>query len=366
MLNIFFVSLILFLGAITSYEDLRFGKVRNKWIVLGLVIGSIVWFSFFIFNQVNLNYLGLLLLNFACASVFSFLLWRFSSWAAGDAKMFILYSFITPLYFYSDFYINIFPSFIIIFNTFLILLACLFFQSILFGLNRAKQKFKNKENFFFSIQKRIPQGKVFFQSLVKFLPSFLFFMISVALSYQYLITFYQFSFLLYQAFAISLVIIFSRQIIEINQRPYAGLCNFILFLLLLVLGLWWDYERTLVMTFNIFSIILVFLILFPLFKKMITFYLDRQRGRIIEIKNLSVGMVLKQETIEILNIEKDIENKLIGVSQKEVDLINLRAQAQKIAKIRIERPFYFAVWLFVGEIVTLILQETILSYVLHF
>jgi hypothetical protein len=364
MINIFFVSLILFFGAVTSYEDLRIGKVRNKWIVSGLFIASIAWLLFFVFNQVSLNYLGLLLLNFCCATIFSFLLWRFSSWAAGDAKMFILYSLMTPLYFYSDYYINIFPSFIIIFNTFLILLTCLFFQSIFFGLNRVKQKIKNQDNFLWSVKKRIPQGKIFFQSLVKFLPSFLLFMISVTLSYQYLINFYQFSFLLYQALAIALVIIFSRQIIILNQRPYAGLFNFCLFLVFLLLGLWWNYERTLLMTFNLFSVVLVFLICFPFLKKIITFYLDKQRGKMIEIKNLSAGMVLKAETIKILKIEENIENNLIGISQEEVDLVISQAQAQKIEKISIERPFYFAVWLFIGELVTLSIQGTILSYIL--
>ena len=33
MLIYWFLPMILFLGIVTSYEDIKFGKIRNKWVI---------------------------------------------------------------------------------------------------------------------------------------------------------------------------------------------------------------------------------------------------------------------------------------------------------------------------------------------
>ena len=35
------IIILILLGLITSYEDIRFGKIRNIWIIIGLVFGLI-------------------------------------------------------------------------------------------------------------------------------------------------------------------------------------------------------------------------------------------------------------------------------------------------------------------------------------
>lgn len=37
MLIYWFLPMVLFLGIITSYEDIHSGKIRNKWIIAGFV-----------------------------------------------------------------------------------------------------------------------------------------------------------------------------------------------------------------------------------------------------------------------------------------------------------------------------------------
>ena len=48
MLIYWFLPMILLLGIVTSYEDIKFGKIRNKWIILALaysIAANIALFS---------------------------------------------------------------------------------------------------------------------------------------------------------------------------------------------------------------------------------------------------------------------------------------------------------------------------------
>ena len=44
--------MLFFIGIITSYQDLIYGKIRNKWIILGLLYGLLIVFLFFIWNLI--------------------------------------------------------------------------------------------------------------------------------------------------------------------------------------------------------------------------------------------------------------------------------------------------------------------------
>jgi len=51
----FFLPGILILGSITSYEDIKFGKIRNKYIIAALAYAVLVYLGFILFNLKNLN-----------------------------------------------------------------------------------------------------------------------------------------------------------------------------------------------------------------------------------------------------------------------------------------------------------------------
>jgi len=83
-------------------------------------------YSHFIIHQFsNLKYLAELLLNGSIAFIIGYLLWRFNLWAAGDAKLFLIYSLLIPLEFYSKNYISYFPSAMLLIDTFIFI--CFFF-----------------------------------------------------------------------------------------------------------------------------------------------------------------------------------------------------------------------------------------------
>lgn len=96
-----FIALALIIGLIVTIEDFRFDKIRNKWVITGLLgglilnVGSIV---FYLITKQGINWLSYsdILINTLIAFIFGFILWHFKIWAGGDAKLFTLYVFLIP------------------------------------------------------------------------------------------------------------------------------------------------------------------------------------------------------------------------------------------------------------------------------
>ena len=93
---IYFLPAIILLGLITSYEDIKFGKIRNKWIVFSLCYTFIVYLiliSYYYFNSMlSLGYLIELLTNFIFVVLIGFGFWYFKLWTTGDGKLFIAFA----------------------------------------------------------------------------------------------------------------------------------------------------------------------------------------------------------------------------------------------------------------------------------
>jgi Flp pilus assembly protein protease CpaA len=121
----YFLPLILLFGLITSYEDIYQGKIRNRYILIALIIGLLIYISYSLYiiyySNLELNWIYLVetLTNSMIALILGFILWIMSFWSAGDAKLFFTYSFIIPISIYSIDKIPFFSSFYLIFNSFI-------------------------------------------------------------------------------------------------------------------------------------------------------------------------------------------------------------------------------------------------------
>lgn len=114
---------ILFFGVITSYTDIKHGKIKNIFIIFLFVSGIII----------NIFYTGTLtnpsikidslfvqtVMNMTISFLVGFFLWASSLWSSGDAKLFFGYSALLPIFTYKFGYIPFFPSFTILINTFI-------------------------------------------------------------------------------------------------------------------------------------------------------------------------------------------------------------------------------------------------------
>lgn len=141
LLDALFLPTIFLIGLITSYQDWKFGKIKNIWIILGLALGALGYLLFSILNIIGYGnifsdllenslfdkywpaFLKYSFLNSFAALIFGLLLYYFKLWSAGDCKLFFLFSFLLPLKYYFNGYLPIFPSLTLFINTFI----CLFF-----------------------------------------------------------------------------------------------------------------------------------------------------------------------------------------------------------------------------------------------
>jgi len=134
---------ILAIGIITSYEDMKYGKIRNKWITASIVyaIAAIILAIVIIIvsgGTIMASYITDFITNILFSTIFGFVIWHFGVLSGGDSKLFIAYSFLVPLSIYTNGYIRFFPSFTIIVNTSLIVLFFLLLNIILKNNMREK------------------------------------------------------------------------------------------------------------------------------------------------------------------------------------------------------------------------------------
>jgi len=115
---------ILAIGIITSYEDVRFGKIRNKWVILALLYAFAMYSALILFYMskggISEGYLMELGTNFLFSLIIGFGLWYMAIWSAGDGKLFIAYSALIPLSAYSRGYQKWVPSSMLLINVFML------------------------------------------------------------------------------------------------------------------------------------------------------------------------------------------------------------------------------------------------------
>lgn len=120
---LFFIPMIIFLGLVTSYEDIRFGKIRNIWVISSLIYAFLVNALLFLFLRLSgasprPGYFLELFVSFLIALFIGYIMWNVGIWTSGDAKLYASYTLLLPLSVYSYGHINYFSSFNIIVNTF--------------------------------------------------------------------------------------------------------------------------------------------------------------------------------------------------------------------------------------------------------
>jgi hypothetical protein len=108
----FYYYLFVALGLVVSYEDWSQRRVRNRWIVLGLLAGAaglayLLWNSILGHQHIRLGRFGeyylpwryylKMLIHMGLSFAAAFTMWRLSIWPAGDAKLYTLFAFLAAL-----------------------------------------------------------------------------------------------------------------------------------------------------------------------------------------------------------------------------------------------------------------------------
>ena len=390
--DILFLPLVFFLGIVTSYEDIRYGKVRNKWILLGLGWGLIViaifliWYPIapfvtdFYYSEikhlpdnvdmpvftVNLDYLSRVLVNAIIALIVAFLMWRFDAWAAGDAKLFAIYSLLVPLGYYWKSYLSIFPSFALLVNIlisiflyFLIRATVYFIKFIYLKIFKPQVIKKKKKKF----NKKKILGMV--KNMGIMLTAFVVIFLAFGLFQQPIKDNFNIDIFPFQMFVIAGLIIFSGSLSEIFKKPIAFKIIFIFLVLILIYG----FSTSPLSTWQLFKqtvkMMIVFMGILTLFRSLIDFHILKTGTKNIKIEELDVNMNLDEELLNKMKIGHVYPG---GLNLEQVKAVKkwISNSKEKIETIKIYKPFPFVVWMFLGVIITLILKISLLSLVFSY
>jgi hypothetical protein len=362
---------ILFIGIITSYQDFKYGKIKNKWIIFGLIYTLFIYLFFLLFYSsfggINIKYLAHLGVNILFAIFVGFGLWDLKVWAAGDGKLFIVYSFLVPLSVYASSSQSWFPSLDILVNTFslafIFLLIVLFLKSPLNSLSRIG---------YASIKNCFQPKPLFFGAITLF---------SLMWIFGFFLSFFNPSNILLIMFIFLILFL-------LIPKKYQDKINY-LFLFLALLRFFLDktvYSITSWKTF--FILFLLFFILRGILGKLLDTLGQEFFSKDVEVDKLKEGMVLSKSIVKLsklefnhlknkkeqivcykgkyytqvpktfFNLDEFIKESSEGLTKTQINLIKLMG----FKKLKISRTTSFASFMFLGVLFILFLRENIFSF----
>jgi hypothetical protein len=132
--TVLFGAAIVFVAISTIYDDIRTGLIRNRRVLQGLAAGAGAYAAVLAVHYLygslpfeqppsgeaagDLSWLLLSLLNALAGFIVGVVLWLFKVWAAGDAKLFLVYCFLIPPDVYRAADVPVFPGIILLVNIF--------------------------------------------------------------------------------------------------------------------------------------------------------------------------------------------------------------------------------------------------------
>lgn len=396
ILNILFLPVLFFIGLVTIYDDFKCGKIRNKWIILGTSWGIGILFLFLIWHfiaspvthfyysgildypsdydavvfTISISYLWKSFVNIAVALIISFLMWRFDVWAAGDAKLFVVYSILLPMTFYWKSFFSFFPSFVLMINIFIPIFIYLLIGSVLYYLKFIYSRFKNKskkeilekkqESKEEKRKKMLANAKNMLVIMIAFIGLFLI----IKLFQTPIEKYTSFNIFSIQVFIFAAVIIFSNPVIKFLVKPAVFRIVIITVIILTCYGLIYSYDSTLETIYRTLIMMTIFIIVLTIFRKMIDFHVLKTDVKEITIEDIKPRISLAEDIMEEIKKDKKFYNEHIGrfysggLIPDQVEAVKkwIKNNKEKIGTIKIYRPFPFVIWMFIGVIITLILK----------
>jgi hypothetical protein len=350
------LSIVLF-GLITSYTDLKYGKIKNLHVAALLIVGV----------GVNIFYTGMLtnfssniysdfmqtLINIIISFALGILMWIAGFWTQGDAKLFLGYSVLLPVFVYNHGYLTFFPSVVILINTFIPLAAFLFLSSIVrIKLDQLKKTL----------------GSILSRDNLTFIALYIFgfmFIFNWAIGYSGL----RLSYILY-------ILIFYAIMEGLRRIPFKSLKIIFVILSLARIILFYDSVVTLDYIIEFLLVLFVFICLrFVLLVSNFSFV------RSVRIKELTPGMFLEDDVVEIggkyarvsggsflSRVFNSSGNSIIEshrLTEEDVKkLKKLRAENKiKFDTVDVVKTTVFAPFIFLAVLLTYLLQGSLLYFI---
>jgi hypothetical protein len=353
---LFFLPMILFLGIITSYEDIRYGKIKNKWIITALIYAIIINIAIIILYKlteqpIRAGYFYELIATVVFSLVFGVIFWYVGLWTPGDAKLFTAFSALVPLSIYEHGYMPYFPSGTIIINTMVPIF--LFYTFLLMYKTTVKQKM-------YYLKKSMDLKKLFYIFIFMFA---IIWPVSLFFDYFKITTNYFFTTL------ILFILIYLLEKVFKSKFLFFGIALAILRLL---------FDKTALNPQTIINFLVLFFV-FIFFRFFILtlsydFFIEH-----VDIKKLKKGMIPAKnfyiennryikENVLFFNLIKEstgstkkyiIKSTPEGLTEDDIKKLNQLSLELKFEYVGISKTLSFAPYLFFGVIITILLQGDI-------
>lgn len=368
--NLLFLIPLFIIGGICSYTDIKYGKIKNRWIARGLIWGVILYFSlgfysyFYLHQLENIHRLIEMTINGSIALTVGYFIWRFKLWTAGDAKLFALFAFLIPLEFYSKTYFPYFPSFALLINIFIPLFLILGIKTLIFHFKEGGKKIeeiKKRKKVFTSekIKKIKPQIVNSIKTYIVFI--FIFVLLQLArVKTAGLFTFISEPFLLFLfLFAIyrSLVsLIAKNKFISLGCSVAGG-----------AYGVYLLINNQAELFFSVLRMAFIFMVLVGLSRQLLDSYIEKKEVQKIKIRELREGMFPSmQELVTKTNLPKDkfgsVEAE--GLTKEHIELIKTSCIEKPNEEIKIYKTFAFAPFMLLGTLITVFTKNSFIAILL--
>jgi Flp pilus assembly protein protease CpaA len=329
MIDLVLIAIIVF-GFINSYTDFKFAKIKNILIILMIAIALVLNFFLNSFTYETI-------INSSISLALGFFLFYLNYWSAGDAKLFFAFSLLVPISIYHFGKVNYFPSISILINTFVPITIYYLLKSV------TKLKIKNIADI---VKNQLKTTDLASTILYLF-------------GFPFIFNFFNLKLDLVSSIFILLLLF---QVLKKFPKKYST----ILFSILSILNIAFQTSKILSLTF--FSDFIISLILYQLFNFVLTFLLTLSFSSPVPISKLKAGQILGEPLFRIGNIffkkSKDGE-KISKLSQDEVSLLKRLFKSKKLnfATLLIEKTIPFAPFIFLGVLITYLVQGNLFSFV---
>lgn len=394
LIDFLFVIIALVLGLIIIKEDLKDGKIRNKWIVLGLKLGLALYvllFAWSLFTHFNLSFLGesfvyyplkyyfIVALNFVFSAVISYLFWQHRLWSAGDAKLFILFSFLLPLKYYSNGYLPLFPSSALLTNVFVPIFAFLMVRiAVDFLRNIVAAFYRHGPSFLlpywqgmkFNFNNNIKNKRRTVAFAVSFFLTFVIMPIARNQITSLLSSILSGGFLIFASFYL-----LQNYIHEYIDKYLKKNLVLVLFVFLIpvyfIFGYIYFFEAMVFSLEATLKIAFSFMIILILIEKLADFYINGKEVIMVDVENLKPKMIISEEIMREIENNKELKTKVgdfhaEGLSSDQIDILKPWLIKTDKKKVPVYKTFSFGIWIFAGVILTILLKQSILHLFLTY
>lgn len=345
-LIIWFLPFIFLLGVLTSYEDIKLGKIRNLWIIIAIAISALIHSILYFTNSINNTYIIRILLFILFSFIIGFTMYLMRLWSAGDAKLFTAFISLFPLTSYRYISTSFWPLAILV-NTVLPIFIFLIFNSI----------FKLKKPHLKHIAKKIFSPKrIGMYLLIIFSISWL-----VRLIFNY--------FNIQTNFLLNVLGIMA--IIYILRKVYPYELNYLLFIIVILrIFLNKDYIIRLAFWKSFLLMTLTYALILFFIRELGELHTKKQNINFLKKGMQPVQFITKHKNqyLRTQTIQPDTElvyeQKPEGLTKEDIDKIQKlhRTGNLHFNTLRIQQTIPFAPFMFAGILLTLLVKGNIIIW----